>query len=75
MKKSSVAIVVVLLAATGCVPSGKYDEAVASSERAAAELRSVKLRSANKNDELATLSRSIAAASSRSARACPGAHG
>lgn len=67
MTKSSVATLVLLLAATGCVPSGKYDEAVASSERAAAELRSAKLSSAKKDDELATLSRSLHAVDARNA--------
>jgi chemotaxis protein MotB len=48
-----------LIAASGCVSSGEYAEAVASSDRASAELRAAKLREAKKDDELATMSRNI----------------
>jgi len=68
MNKSSVATLVLLVAASGCVPSGKYDEAVASSERAAAELRSSKLRAAERDNELAKLSGALTAADARNAQ-------
>jgi chemotaxis protein MotB len=68
MIKTSIIALMLVGSTTGCVSSGKYDEALASSQRAAAELRSAKLRSAKKDDELATASRSLHAAEARNAQ-------
>lgn len=59
MKTLTLAPLALLIAATGCVSSGKYAEAVASSDRASAELRAAKQREAAKDDELAATSRNL----------------
>jgi len=59
MKTPPLAPLVLLIAASSCVSSGEYAEAVANSDRAAAELRAAKLRETKKNDELAAVSRSL----------------
>jgi chemotaxis protein MotB len=58
---------VLLIAVSSCVSSGEYAEAVASSDRAAAELRAAKLRETKKDDELAAVSRSLRAIDARKA--------
>lgn len=59
MKTLTLAPLALLIAASGCVSSGKYADAVASSDRASAELRAAKLREAQKDDEFATVSRRL----------------
>lgn len=68
MTQSSVATLVLLLAASACVPSGKYDEAVAGSERTAAELRASKLSAAEKDRALAKLDSNLKAVDARNAQ-------
>lgn len=68
MTNSSVATLVLLMTASACVPSGKYDEAVASSERAAAELRASKLLAAEKDHELAKVNGALKAIDARNAQ-------
>lgn len=68
MTNSSVATLVLLMTASACVPSGKYDEAVASSERAAAELRASKLLAAEKDHELAKVNGALKAVDARNAQ-------
>lgn len=62
MKTLTLVPLALLFAASGCVSSGEYADAVASSDRASAELRAAKLREAKKDDELATIRRSLDAA-------------
>lgn len=63
MLKSSIGLLTLTLAATGCVSSGKYDSAVAGSARTAAELRAAKLRAAaeltKKDQELSALNQAL----------------
>jgi chemotaxis protein MotB len=68
MTKTSIVTLLLLGTTAGCVSSGKYDEALASTQRTTAELRAAKLRSAKKDDELATASRSLHALEARSAQ-------
>jgi chemotaxis protein MotB len=68
MTQSSVATLVLLLAASACVPSGKYDEAVANSERVAAQLRASKLSAAEKDRALAKLDSNLKAVDARNSQ-------
>lgn len=63
MFKTSMGLLTLLVAATGCVSSGKYDAALAESARVATELRAAKLRSAaeltKKDQELGKLNQAL----------------
>jgi chemotaxis protein MotB len=65
MIRTSIITLMLVGSTVGCVSSGKYDEALASSQRASAELRAAKLRSAKQNDELASATRSLRAVEAR----------
>jgi chemotaxis protein MotB len=69
MTKTRTSIITLMLvgSSVGCVSSGKYDEALSSTQRATAELRAAQARSAKKDDELATATRSLRAVEARNA--------
>ena len=59
MKTPTRASLALLMAATGCVSSGEHTKAVASADRALAELHASKLREAKKDEDLARTSRTL----------------
>jgi chemotaxis protein MotB len=65
MIRTSIITLMLVGSTVGCVSSGKYDEALASSQRASAELRAAKLRSAKQDDALASATRTLHAVEAR----------